>query len=431
MRAVAEHKYKKSYYSKAIEWGKLITLTGSAQLLVQITGFLSGILVIRLLPTHEYALYTLANTMLGTMTILADGGISTGVMAQGGKVWKNPQQLGIVINTGLELRKKFAIGSLAIAVPLLLYLLRHHQASWLMAGLITASLIPAFLSALSGTLLETALKLRQDIVPLQKNHIQVNLGRLTLIGLTMFAFPWAFVAVLAGGLPQIWANLKLHRLSARYADLHQEPDPAVRKEILTFVSRILPGSIYYCLSGQLTLWLISSFGTTEAVAQVGAMSRLSLALVVIRVLFSTLTFPRFARLQHNARLLFSRYVQIQFMVTLLSTMILSIVWLFPSEVLWILGKNYTNLQDEVFLQIAGSCLGLISTISYGLYTSRGWAINPFVSIPLNVLSLVIGAFLFDVATLQGILLFNIFIAFIQVLINTIFSILKISQVKHT
>ncbi|KAA3439592.1 MATE family efflux transporter [Rufibacter hautae] len=431
MRAVAQHIYKKSYYSKAIEWGKLITLTGSAQLLVQITGFLSGILVIRLLPTHEYALYTLANTMLGTMTILADGGISAGVMAQGGKVWQNPQQLGIVINTGLELRRKFAIGSLAIAVPLLLYLLRHHQASWLMAALITASLIPAFLSALSGTLLETALKLRQDIAPLQKNHIQVNLGRLALIGLTMFAFPWAFVAVLAAGVPQIWANLKLRRLSARYADLGQEPDPATRKEILTFVSRILPGSIYYCLSGQLTLWLISSFGTTEAVAQVGAMSRLSLVLVVVRVLFSTLTFPRFARLQQNARLLFSRYVQLQLMVTLLSTMILSVVWLFPSEVLWILGKNYTNLQDEVFLQMTGSCLGLISTISYGLYTSRGWAINPFLSIPLNVLSLVAGAFLFDVASLHGILLFNIFVAFVQVLINTVFSILKISQANPT
>ena len=60
-------------------WLKLITITGLAQVIVQAVGFISGILVIRLLPVQEYALYTLANTMLGTMTVLSDGGISTSV----------------------------------------------------------------------------------------------------------------------------------------------------------------------------------------------------------------------------------------------------------------------------------------------------------------------------------------------------------------
>jgi hypothetical protein len=46
---------------------------------------LYGILIIRLLPV-EYAFYTLANTMHRTMTVLADGGITTGVMSQVGKV---------------------------------------------------------------------------------------------------------------------------------------------------------------------------------------------------------------------------------------------------------------------------------------------------------------------------------------------------------
>ncbi len=72
-------------------WGKLISVTGSAQVLIQALGFISGIIIIRLLPTEEYAFYTLANTMLGTMNILSDAGVSTGVMAQGGKVIMNPK----------------------------------------------------------------------------------------------------------------------------------------------------------------------------------------------------------------------------------------------------------------------------------------------------------------------------------------------------
>src|SRR5438045_2535474 len=47
--------------AKAFEWGKLISITGAAQIIVQLTGLISGIIVIRLLPTQEYALYTLAN----------------------------------------------------------------------------------------------------------------------------------------------------------------------------------------------------------------------------------------------------------------------------------------------------------------------------------------------------------------------------------
>ena len=91
---------------KISQWVKLVSVTGGAQIMVQGLGFLSGILIIRLLPTSEYALYTLANTMLGAISILADSGISNGVMATGGKVWLNRVELGKVMVTGMELRKK-------------------------------------------------------------------------------------------------------------------------------------------------------------------------------------------------------------------------------------------------------------------------------------------------------------------------------------
>ena len=163
-------------YETILNWGKLISITGSAQIIVQILGFASGILIIRLLPVQEYALYTLANTMLGTMTVLADGGISTGVMSQGAKVWQNKVMLGKVLATGLDLRRKFAIFSLLGATPFLIYLLLHNGASWLTTVLIVASLIPAFLAALSDTLLEIVPKLHQDILPLQKNQLMVGVG---------------------------------------------------------------------------------------------------------------------------------------------------------------------------------------------------------------------------------------------------------------
>ncbi|WP_304199590.1 hypothetical protein [Flavobacterium alvei] len=110
-------------YDTILNWGKLISITGGAQVIVQAVGFVCGILIIRLLSVEEYAFYTLANTMLGAMTVLSDGGISTGVMAEGGKVWQDKEKLGRVLVTGLEMRKKFGVISLMVSLPILLYLL--------------------------------------------------------------------------------------------------------------------------------------------------------------------------------------------------------------------------------------------------------------------------------------------------------------------
>lgn len=429
MKAITQNIPATSKYTKALEWGKLITITGSAQLIVQLIGFLSAIIVIRLLPTKEYALYTLANTMLGTMILLADGGISTGVMSQGGKIWKDREKLGLVIATGLDLRKKFAVGSLIVAIPILLYLLLHHGASWLMAILITLSLIPAFFTSLSGTLLEVAPKLKQDIAPLQKIQVGTNALRLALIGLTIFTFPWAYLAVLASGLPQIWANLQLRKTSFNYANFKQQPDPAIRKDILEFVKRILPGAIYYCASGQITIWLISIFGSTTSVAQVGALGRLVMVLGIFNVLFSTLISPRFARLPNNRKVLLRNYLKIQVILFALMAILIIMVWQFSTQILWVLGPAYINLKKEVVLNIGGSCLGLIAGSSFSLYTHRGWAIKPIILIPLSIAAIAVSASLIDISTLHGILLLNIYVASFEVIMHMAYSIIMIKNVK--
>lgn len=429
MRISIQHVYTNPKYSRILEWGKLITTIGSAQVLIQLIGLVSGILIIRILPTNEYALYTLANTMLGTMLVLADGGISAGVMSQGGKVWQDKERFGIVLVTGLDLRKKFAIVSLLIAVPILLYLLHSHQASWLMSAVIITSLIPAFITGLSGNLLEIAPKLHQDILPLQKNQITTNIGRLVFTCAIIFPFPFAFAIVLASGIPQIWANFKLRGISKSYADWQQQPDLIIRQDILSFVKRILPGSIYYCLSGQITIWLISIFGSTNAIAQIGALSRLSMLLSLFSVLSSTLIVPRFARIAGNYKLLLSRYLQIQIALLILSLSITTCVWFFPEEALWILGKKYSNLTTEVVLSVVNSCLGLINGISFNISVSRGWAINPLISIPLTIGAIILGVFLFDVGSVKGMLILNIFITTIELTMYFTYNILKINETK--
>ncbi|WP_223651784.1 polysaccharide biosynthesis protein [Hymenobacter psoromatis] len=367
--------------------------------------------------------------MVGTMLLLADGGITAGVMAQGGRVWQSRERLGAVLATGYNLRRKFALVSLLLAIPSLLYLLRHQEASWLMSLLLTASLIPGFLMALSGTLLEIAPKLHQSVLPIQRIQVEASLSRLVLLS-SLLLFPWAYVAVLAAGLPQIWANRRLSRLAGTFADDQQPLDPVVRQEILAKVKRLLPDAIYYCFSCQFVVWLISIYGSTTALAQVGALGRLAVALSLFSTLFASLVLPRFARLPNDVSLLFRHYTRLVVGLLALGTCIVAGIWLLATPILWVLGKQYAGLEPELILMMVGRCLGLVASSVFLLCTSKGWVINPLLSIPLSLASIGVGIALIDITTLQGIFKLDIVVALVQLLMHISYGLSQLLKLKQ-
>lgn len=425
MKTLKQRIYTSPKYPRLLQWGKLITITGSAQVVVQGIGFICGIIIIRLLPTHEYALYILANTMLANMCILSDGGIKTSVMSQGGQVWQNRNALGEVLVTGLHLRKRFAVGSIIITLPILLYLLQHHGASWLMSIFIVLSLVPVILASMSGSLYEIVPKLHQVVIPLQKISIKVSLVRLTFLLIALFSFPLAFVAIVAAGIPQFWANIKLKYLCLSFADIKQKVNPSISKKILQMVKRILPESIYSCLAGPITIWLLSIFGSTTSVAQLGALTRLAMLMTLFDVLFGTLISPRFSRLPEIPKLLLKRYIQIQLSLFLVTILVICSVNIFSTKLLWILGPNYADLAKEVTLMIIGCCIGFIAISNFYLCTSKGWVINPLLTITVSLISILSGIYFFDVSSLSGVLLFSIFTNTIMLVLHSAYGITKI------
>ncbi len=411
-------------YNSFIHWGKLISITGSAQLIVQAVGFACGILIVRLLPVQEYAFYTLANTMLGTMTVLSDGGISAGVMAQGGKVWQDKERLGIVLATGLDLRKKFAIVSLLIMLPILFYLLIHNNASWITSILIVLSLIPAFFAVLSDSLLEIVPKLHSAIIPLQKNQMIVAIGRLVLSGIMVFAFPWAFTAILASGIPRIYGNFKLSKISYGFAKIKSCPDAEIQKQILSVVKRIMPGTIYFAFNGQLTIWLISIFGSTTSLAEVGAIGRFSIIFTILGTVSTMLISPYFAKsIDNNYRLRMKFY---SFILSLIISIIVIILFVncFSTLFLSILGPKYITLQVELLLVLIASGMSFLSGVSFNVLSSKGWPTPPVIIITGNICFVIFGLYLFDIRELKQVLFFNIFISIFPVVIHSLYFLYK-------
>ena len=140
----------------------------SIQMLVQLIGFAAGILLVRRLDQHEYALFTIANTMQGTINVLADIGISIGLVSIGGRVWQDRNRFGELVSTGLKLRRKLGATAVLIVTPLLYLMLVKNGASVFYAAILITAILGGLCVQLSLGVLDVIPRLRSDIRQIQR-----------------------------------------------------------------------------------------------------------------------------------------------------------------------------------------------------------------------------------------------------------------------
>ncbi len=102
---------------RALQRARIVGNFASVQALVQLAGFASGILLVRQLDPHELAFFTIANTMQGTINVLADMGISIGLMSIGGRVWQDRFRFGQLITTANGVRLRLGGAAIVISTP--------------------------------------------------------------------------------------------------------------------------------------------------------------------------------------------------------------------------------------------------------------------------------------------------------------------------
>ena len=377
-----------------------------AQAVTQCLTFCSGIIIIRYLAQEQYALYTIGNTFIGALGVLANSGIISGALSQGGKTWRDKDKLGQVVVTSMNLRRHFALFSTALLLPLLIWLLLKHDSTLVEAALLSFTVIFAFFLTFSNSIYEIGPTLHQRAGAIGKIRAISALVRLLLLFPALSVYSFALTALLAGAVPQYFANKNLKKLSTRYVDWNQNESAAVRKETLSIVKKVLPGSIYYCMSGQLAILLVSIFGTTSAIAEVGAVGRLAQALAFFSALANVVLIPRFANIENGARMV-RAFAGIFLLAGLFGVSVFLASFFFEKQALWILGSSYSGLTKEFLLAVSGGIFSLLGAMAYHLGHSRGWIASQWAFIALSISIQIGGALFLDLGTAKGVLTLNL------------------------
>jgi len=397
----------RAFLRKSWGWIHLFGTTAAAQAAIQVLSFASGLIIVRTLPPPEYALYVLSLTIVGAMNILADSGVTAGVMAEGGKQWRNRIWLGQVMATGRKLRFRFARIAAIVLIPIAAWLLVKHGASWTTAGLLILAIFANFIVTLNCGLYSIPPALHQRVFASIKISLLQCIIRLGLTAILLLAFPNPFVAIITAALAQYFVLGRIKKLGVGFVDYHENATDVIEAKILKMVKRRFPDCLYSCISGQITIWLATLYGSTLMIAQVGALSRIGQLMLVLSSITSLVLVPRFARLPNNPSLVTKRYFQAQLVLAFSVGLVCFAIALFSRQCLWLLGAPYAGLGGEVLLMAAGAGVNVLSAAAFAMNIARGFVPNPAIYIGMNILCQALCIKWLNVGSITGMFEFGI------------------------
>lgn len=374
---------------------------------VQIIGFSGGILLVRWLPQREYAFFTIANAMQATLMLLADIGISVGLISIGGRVWQDRHRFGELINTGLAARRKLAAAAAIIVAPILYAMLTKNGASSTYTLLLIVVVLAGFSIQLAVDIYSVVPRLHSDIGRIQKIDFICAIVRLLLILGLVYLFATAGLAVAIASATFLLQYFLLRAYAAKIVDLKADENAEDRREMLRLIKNLAANALFYCFQGQITVFLISFFGRhTSSVAEVGALGRLAMIFTVLMNMLTNIFVPAFARCQDKHKLRYL-YAGIAGVVILFSAIVLGSAALFPEQFLLVLGNRYTHLHHELLLMIGVAVITALSGTLWLLNASKAWIAGAWLYIPLTLATQIALVPFTDFSSVAGVLVFNL------------------------
>jgi O-antigen/teichoic acid export membrane protein len=277
---------------RALSRARVVGSFAFGQAGVQLISFLSGILLVRYLDQREYAYFTIANTMQGTINVLADVGISVGLVSIGGHVWQDRSRFGQLITTALRMRRRLGLLAAVVVTPLLYFMLVKNGASTLYALTLIAVVLGGLAVQLSVGVLSVVPRLHSRLGRIQLIDMTGAVVRLAAILALLLIFMNASVAIAISCGALLLQYWMLRKYVAGVVDLHAPENDEDRATIRGLVRKQAANAIFFCVQGQITVFLISFFGTRAgAVAEVGALGRLAMIFAVLGNLLTNVFAP--------------------------------------------------------------------------------------------------------------------------------------------
>jgi O-antigen/teichoic acid export membrane protein len=396
--------WRRTLAGHARTWTGILSAYFSAQTATQLAGMIAGLLLTRFMPVREFALYTLASSVISFFIFASDLGSTSSLVFFFHRTAREGDDFEAYLAAVLSLRRTaFLFGAAAVVLVFPITAAAKGFGRWDIA-LATAGILGAAWFQIAASVRVLALRLADRYG--QSYRAEMAGGGFRLAG---------SLAMIAAALLRAWIAIATAALAAavvaRIARPRQ-PRPAAtdlapqRRQVLRYLLPSLPSALYFSIQGPLVVWLSATFGSTRNLAEVGALGRLGLLVGMFSGLTGVVFLPRMARITDD-QLFRQRYLQFGASLVAIAGGMLATAVLAPGLLLFILGPHYAGLHRELLLVVAGSGLTLLSGYAVGVNLSRSW--NRWESVAVLVLIAAQACFVavLPLGTTAGVLWFNV------------------------
>jgi O-antigen/teichoic acid export membrane protein len=390
----------------------------AAQGVTMAGNLLYGLLCVRLLPKPEYAKFAVVFSALASVALLSDIGTSNSIVPLVGEKISDLQLIADYVASLRTLAQRlFAIMAPVTMVVFPLMVLKQHWSPAAVAGMVGTVLAGAWFARV-GAAYGVVLILRRDRPRWYRAQMISSLGTLALLGVFWAAHRltvWSAILINVAGI--VYVAQSYYFRSRKLLGVAGRSTAQKRKSIVHLILPNTPNVIFYAVQGQIPQFLVTLFGVTAAVADVGAISRLAQIFVIFAQMNPILIEPYFARLPRNR--LKANYLGAVAAIAAVCAAVVALGWAFPQLFLWVLGPKYAGLNYEVLLILIGSSIRYLSGTMWVIHSSRRFVYwwNNLSVITLTLLVQVVFLFQGHLGTVRSALMFNIVSAAASLVVN--------------
>ncbi|MCF7785935.1 MAG: hypothetical protein K9N47_07420 [Prosthecobacter sp.] len=384
---------------------------------VQILNLITGFFLLRWLDVEQFAMFGIAFAFQSTVTQLSDLGFSGSIIALAGDRVQDPTVLGGFLRSARHWRFKVQSGMLvlaAVAFPLITW-----GQDW---GAMTKALI--FGAIALGVLFQgwsmygAPLLAHRALSAYYRPQIWAALLRLVFCaGLWGVGWLNAWAASLLAALALGYCGMAYRRSSATYIVEPAASEPERNAAMLRYLAPLIPGVAFTALQGQIQMGVIAVLGSTQNIAEVSALGRLSQLFVLFGAFVTVFVQPYVARLART--LLLRRYLQIVAASSVFCFGLIGLGWVCPQVFLWFLGPNYSELGVETTLTLVIGCINAMGGVLFAMHAARSWLFwwSPFVYIPVMLITQIVCILLMDLSSTLSVVWFGIISSMVSVAVQ--------------
>lgn len=403
---------------RLVRLSKTLLQFTTVQLVVQLLGMLVSLLLVRKMPKEQYAYYTIANALLSTVLQLSDSGMTAGLQAVGGPFHNDNHKMGQLLRTGIGLRRTMYFLAAAIVLPIIPYMLVRAGAHIPVIAEVLILVIVATQLQLVVSIYSAIPRLRGDVRVLQWMGFAGASIRFLIILPAYFSYMSIGVALASQILSCVGQIYILSRWAHRNVDMKAAPDKEIRTGIWRIVRAQVPYEIYGVFQGQISVWLITIFGSNTQVADLGALTRLGVVFTIVAQVINSVLTPRLSRCVQAVRLR-KIYWQIFTAYVLFTAACLGAVLVRPDLVLRLLGHQYANIHKDLVYAMVLQAVWCLQGGALAMNMSRGWVVPAYIGITLTVLTQVVAFNVVNLATLRGVLLAGLAVAAVNLVVQLV------------